>query len=294
MYDVIIIGKGPAGLQAALYTARANLKTLLLGKVSVLSKSKRIDNYCCTEGKSGDELLATGESQAKAVGAEFKEEVVLSISKEEHFKVTTNEDLYEGKSIIIATGQPYKKIPIKNIDKFEGKGVHYCSTCDGFFYGDMKIGVLGYTDFAINEVKELLAFTKDITLFTNGKDLSITKENKEFLNENNIQVKNDLITSFEGEQFLERIVFKETSQEKLDGVFIAYGSASSLDFARKMGLIIEKNSLKADEKQKTNVEGLFAAGDCTGGFKQISTAVGQGALAGQSAISYVRNLQESD
>src|SRR5690554_6922104 len=138
MYDVIIIGKGPAGIQAALYTARAKLNTLLLGKDSVLLKSKKVDNYCCTESQSGGDLIEKGVQQAKSVGAQFKEELIVGITKNEFFEVITDNDVYQSKSVIIASGQPSKIIPINNIQQFEGMGIHYCSTCDGFFYDNAK------------------------------------------------------------------------------------------------------------------------------------------------------------
>jgi thioredoxin reductase (NADPH) len=292
MYDVIIIGKGPAGLQAALYTARAKLKSLVLGRESVLEKSDRIDNYCCAESQSGEELLAIGVRQAKSVGAEFKEEMVVGITKNNVFEVITDNNIYKSKSVIIATGQPTKKVPIENVDQLEGKGIHYCSTCDGFFYEDMKIGILGFTDYAIQELKEMQEYTKNITLYTNAQDMKMNTISKKYLKEKDISINSKKIQSFEGSHAIEKILFEDKSEEIIDGVFIAYGTASSVDFARKLGVMIQKNTIQVDSQQKTNIDGLFAAGDCTGGFKQISTAVGQGAHAGKSAIEYIKNLKE--
>lgn len=292
MYDVTIIGKGPAGLQAALYTARANLKTLILGKGSPLEKTGRIDNYFGTQSVSGPELLEAGVKQAKSVGVELKEELVVHLAQNEYFEIATEENKYASKAVIIATGQPSKKIPIKNIEKFEGMGIHYCTTCDGFFYRDAKIGMLGYTDFVVEETKEMLAFTKDLRIFTNGNELEMTENNRKFIEENDIPVYTQKITSFEGSNAVESIHFEDDSEEKVDGVFVAYGTASSVDFARKLGVLIKDNSLEVNDEQKTNINGLFAAGDCTGGFKQVATAVGEGALAGRSVISYVKSLNK--
>ena len=290
MYDVIIIGKGPAGIQAGLYTARAKLKTLILGKDSVLLKSKKVDNYCCTESQSGDELLNKGVQQVKSFGAEVKEELVVGITKNNYFEVTTERDLYQSKAIIIASGQPAKRIPIDNIQRFEGMGVHYCSTCDGFFYDSAKVGILGYTDYAIQELREMQEYTKDLILLTNGKELDLSDRSRAFLEKSGVPIITKKISSFEGVQALEHIKFEDGSMEDIQGVFFAYGTASSLDFARKLGIMINSNVISTDKDQRTNIPGLFAAGDCTGGFKQISTAVGQGALAGKSAIEYIINL----
>ncbi len=292
MYDVIIIGKGPAGLQSALYTARAKLKTLVIGKDSVIEKSSRIDNYCCSPTQSGEELIAIGVDQAKSVGVKFKKEIAISIRKNSIFEIITDSNIYKSKALIIATGQPAKKVPIKNINNFEGKGIHYCSTCDGFFYDGLKIGILGYTDYAVQELKEMQNYTSNITLYTNGQEVKINATNLEYLNEHNIPILKKKISSFEGNQALEKILFEDQTEEDIEGIFIAYGTASSVDFARKLGIMIQKNAIQVDDDQKTNIKGLFAAGDCTGGFKQISTAVGQGALAGKSAIEYIKNFKE--
>lgn len=289
-YDVIIIGKGPAGLSAALYTTRGKLNTLIIGKDSSLSKAKTIENYCCSESMSGEDLIAKGIEQAKGFGATIIDEEVVGIKNNDGlFTVSTNEDNYEARSILISTGKEKLRIPIKNINKFEGKGVHYCVACDGFFYSNSKIGIIGYTDYAIHELKELEAITQNITLYTNGNELQINDENLKYLEEKNININYDAMDSIEGEQFIEKIVFKNSTQEKVDGLFIAYGSASSVDFARNLGIEIANNNILVDDDQKTNIKGIYAAGDCTGAFPQIATAVGQGAVAGQRIKNFINS-----
>ncbi len=291
MYDAIVIGKGPAGLSASLYTIRANLKTLVIGlNNSALKKASKIENYFgFSEAISGEFLLREGEKQALRLGVEIVEDEVISVEKVDFFEVTTSSRTFTGKSVLIATGQPQKKLKIQNLENFEGRGVSYCSTCDGFFYRDLKVGVLGYKDFAVHEAIELEAFTKDVTLFTNGHELDLTEK---FRNEaNNFRIDKRPVAKLEGDEFLKRICFEDGTCEDIDGIFVAYESASSLDFARKLGVVINDNAIVTDRMQQTNLEGLFAAGDCTGGFKQISVAVGQGALAGRGMIEYVRKLK---
>lgn len=290
MYDVIIIGKGPAGLSASLYIARGNQKTLIIGKESALSKGKLIENYCCTEPASGEELIQKGINQAKSFGVEIVEEEVIDIKKEKYFTVTTDENIYEGKALIISTGKVRASAPIENLDKFQGKGVHDCVVCDGFFYTDKKVGILGYKDYAVHELMEMENITKDIVLFTNGNELQVSEEHKKYLEDQRIKINKKPIQSVEGSQFLEKIIFKDGQKEEIDGLFVAYGSASSLDFARQLGVLIENNNIKVDKDQKTNVEGVFAAGDCTGGLTQVATAVGEGAVAGQQAKAYIKKL----
>jgi thioredoxin reductase (NADPH) len=290
MYDVIIIGKGPAGLSAALYTVRANMKTLIIGRNdSRLKKAEKIDNYFGFSGTiSGEKLLQEGEQQALRLGAEIVEDEVISLVKGDFLEVVTSKKRYVSKALLLATGQPHKVVNIKNLTEYEGRGISYCSTCDGFFYNNLKVGVLGFKDYAVHEAEELLAYTKNITIFTNGKSLDISEKYKDTAQRFNINTKS--IEKVDGAEFLERINFNDGSSEEIQGIFVAYDSASSVDFARKLGILTDGNSVVVDRKQQTNLEGVFAAGDCTDGMKQISTAVGQGAVAGKAIIDYLRSL----
>lgn len=289
MYDVIIIGKGPAGISAALYTVRANLKTLIIGKNdSALRKAEKIENYYgFADVIRGEDLLKNGEKQALRLGTEILNDEVIAAEKNDFFEVSTPNGHYTSRALILATGQPVKKVDIENLGRFEGNGVSYCTTCDGFFYKGLKVGVLGFNDYAIHEAIELQAFTKNITVFTNGRELVVSDKYADELKEFEINTKE--IEKLDGKEYLEKIYFKDGSGEDLDGLFVAYDSPSSVDFARKMGIMVDGNSIVVDKNQQTNIDGLFAAGDCTGGFKQISTAVGQGAVAGRKVIEYVRS-----
>lgn len=290
MYDAIIIGKGPAGISASLYTVRANLKTLIIGKSnSALIKADKIENYYgFSEVISGEQLLNEGEKQATRLGAEIIDSEVISIEKNEFFELLTSDNRYTAKAVLIATGQPQKKVKIENLDAFEGKGVSYCTTCDGFFYNNLKVGVVGAGDYVVHEAMELLSFTKNITIYTNGNELEVSKKFIEAANRFKISTK--AIYRIDGNEFLQKVFFKDGTSEDIDGLFIAYESPSSVDFARKLGIIVDQNAIVVDKNQQTNLEGLFAAGDCIGGFKQISTAVGQGALAGRKIIEYIKTL----
>ncbi|HEY9060109.1 MAG TPA: NAD(P)/FAD-dependent oxidoreductase [Pseudobacteroides sp.] len=293
MFDVIIIGKGPAGISASLYTIRANLKTLIIGmNDSALYKTDKIENYYgFSEPISGYYLLKQGENQAVRLGGEIIHDEVIEIKKSDKFEITTAKGKFYSKAVLMATGQKQKRINIQNLKELEGNGVSYCSTCDGFFYNDLKVGVLGFKDYAVHEAVELLAFTKDITIYTNGFEPEFSQgfidESKKF----NINKKP--VARLEGKDFLQRIVFEDGSRENIDGLFVAYESASSTDFARKLGVLTQDSSILVNSDMQTNIEGMFAAGDCIGGFKQIATAVGQGALAGRKVIEYVRNMKNA-
>lgn len=290
MYDVTIIGKGPAGLSAALYTVRSNLRTIIIGRNdSRLYKADKVDNYFGFANTiSGKQLLDEGELQAKRLGAEVVLDEVISIEKDDFFKVSTATGYYMCKAVLLATGQPHKVIRIENLVKFEGKGVSYCSTCDGFFYNNLKVGVLGNRDFAIHEAMELTSYTKDITIYTDGKQLELSSKHRD--EGAGLKIETRKILKLDGVEFLQRIHFSDGTSENIDGLFIASESASSIDFARKLGILAEGNIVVTDGDQHTNLEGVFAAGDCASALKQISVAVGQGALAGKAISDYVKSL----
>jgi len=288
MNDVIIIGKGPAGISAALYTIRANLKTLVIGlNDSTLHKAGEIENYYgFSQPISGKQLLENGEKQALRLGGRILNEEVIGIEKEDVFIVKTVKGNYRALSVLIATGQKTADVKIQNLNKFEGKGISYCTTCDGFFYRGKKVGVLGYKDFALHEANELVPFTNNIIILTNGQNPEFSEDSSGLAHK--FEFNEKPISAFEGGEFLERVVFHDGSVYQVDGIFVAYGSASTINFAQKMGIITKNRAIAVNENQETNIEGLFAAGDCTGVFKQISVAVGQGALAGRRMIEYVR------
>lgn len=289
-YDAIILGRGPAGVSCALYTVRANLKTLVIGKLnSNLLKAEKIENYYGLETPvNGKTLLEIGENQIKRLGVEIVEDEAVGLEKEEHFTVTTVNGKYEALTVLIATGSPVVKAPVKGLEAYEGRGVSYCTTCDGFFYRKKRVGVLGFNDYAIHEAMELLPFTQDITLFTNGKELELSPANREKLDSFTVVTKK--VKSLYGEELIEGVVLEDDTKVTLDGLFVAYGSASGADFALKMGIATDSKTkaILTDAQMQTNIPGLFAAGDVTGGFKQVSVAVGQGALAARRMIEEAR------
>ncbi|RPF48669.1 thioredoxin reductase (NADPH) [Hydrogenoanaerobacterium saccharovorans] len=285
MYDIIIIGKGPAGISAALYTVRANLKTLVLGSgIGGLENAEKIDNYYgFPEGISGKELQQRGVEQVQTLGCDVLDEEVLSVIKDNFFTVRTNKGEYEGKQILLTTGKSRVKTKIKGIDEFLGKGVSMCAVCDGFFYRGKRLVVLGNANYAISETDELTRFSQDITICTNGRE-------PEWENAAPQSVKIDTRTIAEvtGNAKVERLVFGDGDTLELDGIFIAEGTASAFDFAVKMGILTEGTNIVVDENFKTNVDGVFAAGDCIGGFLQVSKAVADGALAARMMIKNAR------
>ena len=286
MYDVIILGAGPAGISASLYTGRANLKTLILyNDKSGLEKASLIENYYgFKNGITGEGLYNTGIEQAKNIGVEvLKEEVVKIENNIEHFNVVTTKNEYQAKNLILATGNKKNRPKIKGIEKFEGKGVSYCAICDGFFYRNRSVAVLGSGNYAVAETNELINIADNITILTNGK------EEPDF-RADNVKVDTKEIEEIEGTDKVEEIKFKDGTTIKTDGIFVAEGMAGSSEFAKKLGIIMQKDKIVVNENMETNVKGIYACGDCTGGLLQVSKAVYEGAKAGLEVIKRQRGI----
>ena len=284
LYDVIIIGSGPAGISAGLYTKRAGLKTLIISKgVGTLEKAEKIENYYGFLSQGGIEIQKVGENQAENLGIEIKREEVMNISYNENFIVETLNFEYETKIVVIATGNSRKKSNIKGLKEFEGRGVSYCATCDGFFYQGKNVAVLGNREYAIHEAQNLLPIAKKVILLTNGEQL-VEKRHE------GIEVDENKIREFRGTNSIEQVEFEDNTIKKIDGVFIALGMASSSDLAKKIGIMLdEKENIKVNNKMETNVKGIYACGDCTGGIFQVAKAVYEGMVAGMSIIQYLKN-----
>ncbi len=291
MYDIIIIGKGPAGISSALYTLRAGYSTLIIAKDwGNLEKAEKIQNYYGLESTpTGKELLETGVRQALTLGAEVKDDEVVGLSGFETIEVKGKKGVYEGKALILCMGSPKRKFPAKDIEKFEGAGISYCAVCDGFFYKKKKLALIGYTGYMAHEAQELMDITDDITIITNGRSLDMSKKEMEMIK--GIPVSEEKVKGFYGDEILGGIEFESGRREEYAGVFIAYGSASAMEMAMKTGLLTESGAIVVDSDQRTNLPHVFAAGDCTGGFKQIAVAVGAGAVAAKSAMEYLRTLK---
>ena len=287
LYDVIIIGSGPAGISASLYTKRAGLETLIVSKgIGTLNKVEKIENYYGTPNISGKEIQKIGEEQAKSLNIEIKNEEVMQIDYDKNFIVKTLNHEYETKAIIIATGSNRKVANIKGIKEFEGKGVSYCATCDGFFYKGKDVAVLGSKEYALHEAQNLLPIAKSVTMLTNGEQ-PVEKRTE------GIEIEENKIRELRGTNSIEEIEFEDNTTKKIDGLFVALGTASSSDLARKLGIILdEKNNIKVDSKMETNIKGVYACGDCTGGILQISKAVYEGMTAGMSVIQLLKSTKE--
>lgn len=281
MKKLVIIGKGPAGISAALYAVRGGLDVTIVAKDGgALQKADKIDNYYGFDGGiSARKLLEDGENQARTLGVQFVTDEVVGVEfAESGFAVKTLSKDLEANAVVLACGTSRNVPPIESIEKFEGRGVSYCAICDGFFFRKKKVGVIGSAGYAKSEYGVLKNIIDDVTILTDGKQPSF----------DSLPFTDKKIKSFEGGEKLEEVVFEDGTREKYDGVFVACGSAGAFELAKKLGLEIDGNKIVTDDKRATNIPGVYAAGDCVKGLQQIAKAVYDGMLAGTQAIQYLK------
>lgn len=299
MYDAIIIGAGPAGLEAALFCARAGLKTIVAGnpEKSDLAFGRKIGNLFGISGEPpGYVLLANSVTAAKKYGADFIIDEVVDVRKKDGgtFAVKFASDAtQDSKTLIIATGAAHQKAGIENEDTYLGKGVHTCVACDGFFYKGKTVGVVGEGNFAAEEALELLAFTDKVTVFSQGKEWAMSPEIKKSLEDKKVTLKKDRIIKISGEPNVQEAEREDGTKFPLDGIFVALGTTSSIAFAQKLGLVLEdRRYIEIDRDGRASLEGVYAAGGCTGGNQQIAKSVGEGANAAIAIIKRLRGVAQ--
>lgn len=283
MYDVIIIGAGPAGVSAAVYAKRGALNVLVIAKdTGTLEKAKKIENYYGFKSITGEELYRNGLEQLKHLNIELVKDEVVQLNYTNKFEVTTVNNVFESKYVVLATGVSRNVPNIRGIKEFEGKGVSYCAICDAFFYRNKNVAVLGSGNYAIHEAEILKPVAKSVTLLTNNEKLV---ENRDI----DLNVNEKKIREVRGYDKVDEVVFDDDTKEKVNGIFVAIGTASTNDLARKIGARVGNNNIVVNENLETNVPGLYACGDCTGGILQISKATYEGTKVGLEIINKIKN-----
>ena len=283
MADVIVIGSGPAGISASLYTARGGLSTMVVSRGSgALGKTDKIQNYYgFPDLISGEELEQNGIVGAKKVGVEFLEAEALGLGFEEKLTVETTQGVFSADYVVLATGVQRKTPKIPGLQELEGRGVSYCAVCDAFFYRQKPVAVLGSGEYALHEAEVLLASASSVTLLTNGAEPAA-----DFPEE--VQIVRSRIEKIEGTDHVEAVLLEDGSRITAEGIFIAYGTAGGSDLAKKIGAQTDGNHVVTDEKMRTTVPGLYAAGDCNGGMLQIAKPVYEGSVAGTEIVKQSR------
>ncbi|MFB6069416.1 MAG: NAD(P)/FAD-dependent oxidoreductase [Halanaeroarchaeum sp.] len=297
MGDVIVIGGGPAGLSAAVYTARADKETLVFDKGGGTTRDvETIDNYLgFPEGTTGPEIIELGQEHAERFGAEIIQEEVIRVGQEGmRYTVETNADEYTAEGLIIATGGSYKTPGVTNVEAFENAGVSHCVECDAFFYQDQTVGVIGAANYAAKEALLLLDYTDDVTLFTNGDEVVMNESLRARLGAQDIPIVETPLDRVEGDEELERVVFQSGEERAMDGLFVAVGQAGGQDLAEMLGLPTDGNYIQVDEERNAGMERVYAAGDCIGGNRQVASSVGEGADAAINLLEEIRGATYVD
>ena len=284
MPDLVIVGSGPAGVSAALYAARAGVRTTVLTKgPGALDRAELIQNYYgFSEPISGAELERRGIEGAKALGVNFVTAEAVGLTYTDKLTVETLAGEFPADAVILATGASRAAPKIPGLVGLEGHGVSYCATCDAFFYRGKDVAVLGNGEYALHEVQALLPVVKSVTLLTNGSPLTA-----QFPPE--VALHPEKIDAILGEERVTGVQLNGGGIVELSGVFVALGVAGSTALARKLGAEVGGNRIVVDPRtMQTTLPGLYAAGDCTGGLLQVAKAVYEGALAGTEAAKALR------
>jgi len=304
VYEVIIIGGGPAGLTAGLYTSRSRFNTLLI-EIGLLggqmTTTEVIENYPgFPQGINGDELSRLMEEQAKRFGLEVVSQEVVEVKLEGERKlVKTDESTYLCEALIICTGTEYRKLGIPGEKEFTGKGVSYCATCDGAFFKDSQIVVVGGGDSALTEALFLTKFAKELTIIHRRDALRGTKIYQERVL-SNPKIKmlwNSVVQKIKGDSIVRSIVIKNVKTGEIDefnteGVFLFVGVSPRTQFLKNLITSDEAGYIVTDENCETSIKGIFAAGDCRKKLlRQIATAVGDGAIAAFATEKYLEGRE---
>ena len=306
IYDVIIIGSGPAGLSAGLYAARARMKTLILERTKVGGQiviTHEVANYPgSVEDATGPSLIARMERQVESFGAERKKDNIKEADFSGDIKILKGEkEEYKAKSIIIATGATPRHIGCPGENEFIGKGVSYCATCDADFFQDLEVFVIGGGDSAIEEALYLTKFARKVTIVHRRDELRAAKsiQEKAFKNPKIEVMWNTVITEIKGEGMVESVVFKNTKTDETNeyfadaedgtfGVFVFAGYLPINDLVKGKVNMNEAGYIITNDRMETNVEGIFAAGDIREKpLRQVVTATADGAVAAVQCEKYI-------
>jgi thioredoxin reductase (NADPH) len=291
-FDVVILGTGPAGLQAAIHAARRKVSVLVMGKEAKSSLFKhQIENFCCIFKLNGDEMITTGRQQAANFGTQFMDQDVLRIQAMDHeFEIEVESGAaVQAKTIILATGTARKQLGVPGEKSLLGKGVSYCVDCDGNFYRNQNVAVVGGESAAVDGALTLTDIAQDVHLVY--QKLEVADDMKAKLDSSSVICHPGVkVESIEGDQEVKSLLLSDGQQLDVSGVFIEQGAKGIMELATNLGIMLdaEMKYIAADKQQATNIPGVYAAGDVCGPPWQMAKAVGEGCVAGLSAAKYAK------
>ena len=310
IYDVVILGAGPAGLAAGLYAGRSCLKTLIIEKGQdggQIAITDEIENYPgqIVEGESGPSLIARMSEQAKKFGAERVSDVIKSVELEGKVKKLVGaKGEYYGKTVILATGAFPRPIGCKNEGKFVGKGISFCATCDANFFEDFEVFVVGGGDSAVEEAMYLTKFARKVSIIHRRDELRAAKsiQEKAFKNPKLHFIWDTVVDEVDGDELLSKMVLKNVKTGELttyeadedDGLFGLFGFIGMIPNSGLFEGIIDmdRGYIKTDDNMHTNIEGVYAAGDIrVKSLRQVVTAAADGAIAAMQAEKYLAEME---
>ena len=306
LYDIIIIGGGPAGLTAAIYACRSGAKTLLIEEFACGGQTLNtyeIKNFPSYKNISGSDLSQKMEKQARELGAEILYGKVQDVDFSGKIKqISTKKADYESKSVILCLGAKPRTLGLENEQKFTGRGVSYCAVCDGEFFRDKVVAIVGGGNSAMEDVAYLTNLAKKTYLINRSERFraipTLVEKMQQLVCDNKIALlQNSNVTKINGENKLESIDVKnsvtgEVQNIKLDGLFIEIGRVSDTNFLKGQVELDEYGYIKANEQLMTNIQGVFVAGDCRQKIvRQIITACGDGAVAATNALNYSQAIK---
>ncbi len=300
VYDVVIIGAGPAGIQAAIHASRKKTDVIMLGRLenSALSAA-HVENYACIDGvQSGKDLLEAGHRQVSRFGARIEPQDVLKISQDNSqflLELESGDEII-ARTIIFAMGVSKKKLAVPGEKELLGMGVSYCVDCDANFYKGATVAVVGDRSAAVDGALTLLGYASKVYLIS--KNLDVSPELRKRLEESEVEIRSDnWVKAIDGENAVTGLKLENEDDLKVDGVFIELGSKGALELATQVGVQLDTESFKyinTNRKQETNIPGIYAAGDIVGPPWQMAKAVGEGCVAGMEAATFSRKLKQQE
>ncbi len=297
--DVVIIGAGPAGIQAAIHAARRKTKVLMLGRIENSALyGAHIENYACIAGVTdGKDMLEAGLTQVQHFGAEILAEDVLKIEQQEqlfHLELETGKSI-TCRSIIFSMGVSKKKLGVPGEKELSGQGVSYCVDCDANFYRGATVVVAGNRSAAVDGALTLLGYADKVYLV--AKKLNVSDELMQRLQQSEVEVMESTgVKEIHGEHAVTSVTLDNDTTLVVDGIFIEIGSKGALELATQVGVALDTEYFKyinTNRKQETNIPGIYAAGDIVGPPYQMAKAVGEGCVAGMEAATYARKQKKT-
>jgi thioredoxin reductase (NADPH) len=293
--DVVILGTGPAGLQAAIHAARRKATVVMYGKqVKSSLFHAHVENFCCLFNVAGEDMLRIGREQAIRFGAEIVDEDIMKVAQDgQLFSLTTeSRQKIRCKSLIIATGSTRNKLGVPGEKELLGKGVSYCVECDANFFRNQEVAVIGDESAAAGGALTLTGYGSKIHLICNRLQV-VDSLRKEIEHSAVIVRQGATVAKINGDKEVTGIVLKDGTLIPVSGVFIELGAKGVMELATELGIRLDDDAkyIQTDKKQKTSVPGVFAAGDICGPPWQMAKAVGEGCVAGLEAASYAKKLK---